>query len=267
VRQAAAVTILALACAASAAALTIHSGTVAVPAGKRGTVITTCPPPTRAMFLGVKATVDEKAELELTSLGAGGRRAVASAVNLERPGTGTLTVFAYCGRRPVRRTLAASTTVGPQKQASVTAVCPPKTSVLFGGFRAEVRRGGPEVTLNGLERVSARRWQVSAVNLEGPVADPAGKLTAIAYCTPGSPKLVAGTKSVKVPYGKTKAVTASCPSGKTLALGGFRSTHYTDRFASIYPASLLRTGSRTWTVSGHKFVPAIGKLTAIAYCR
>jgi hypothetical protein len=24
---------------------------------------------------------------------------------------------------------------------------------------------------------------------------------------------------------------------------------------------------RSWTVSGHKFVPAIGKLTAIAYCR
>ena len=263
-RQAAAVTILALACAATAAALTVHSGTVKVPPHKRGTVITTCPPPTRAMFLGLRATVEEKAALELTSLGAGGRRAVASAINPERPGAGTLTVFAYCGSRPVRQTVAASTTVGPQTQASVTAVCPPKTSVLFGGFRAQIRPApGPEVMLNGLERVSARQWRVSAVNLEGP----AGKLTAIAYCTPGSPRLIARTKSVQVPYGKTKAVTASCPAGKTLALGGFRSTPYTDRFASIYPASLMRTASRAWTVSGHKFVPAIGKLTAIAYCR
>jgi hypothetical protein len=264
VKRAAVAPILALACAATASALTIHSGTVKVPPGKRGTVIATCPPPTRAMFLGLNATVGEKAALELTSLGAGGRRAVASAINPERPGTGTLTVLAYCGRRPIRRTVAASTTVGPQKQASVTAVCPPNTSVLFGGFRAQIRPApGPEVTLNGLERISARRWRVSAVNLEGP----SGKLTAIAYCTPGSPQLIARTKSVKVPYGETKAVTASCPAGKTLALGGFRSTHYTDRFASIYPASFARTGSRAWSVSGHKFVPVIGKVTAIAYCR
>jgi hypothetical protein len=258
------VTILALACAASAAARTIHIGTVKVPPGRRGTVITTCPPPTRAMFLGLKATVGEKAALELTSLGAGGRRAVASAVNSERPGTGTLTVLAYCGRRPELRTVSASTTVPKGAQESATATCPPGTSVAFGGFRAQVRPApGPEVTLNGLERVSARRWRVSAVNLESP----SGKLTAIAYCGPGSPRLLTRMKSVKVPYGKTKAVTASCPSTKTLAFGGFRSTHYTDRFASIYPAWLVRTGSRTWTVSGHRFVPAIGKLTAIAYCR
>jgi hypothetical protein len=250
--------------AGTSAAITIHTGTVTIPAGRRGTVITTCPYPSRANFLGLKATVSENAALELTSLGAGGRRAVASAINPEGPGTGTLTVFAYCGSRPVLRTVSATTMVAKGVQASATAICPPRTSVIFGGFRAQVGRPpGPEVTLNGLERVSARRWRVSAVNLEGPP----GKLAAIAYCGRGSPRLIARTKSVKVPYGKTKAVTASCPTGRTLVLGGFRSTHYADRFASIYPASLVRTGTRTWTVSGHKFVPAIGKLTAIGYCR
>jgi hypothetical protein len=255
---------VALVCAGTATALTIHTGSVTIPPGKRATVIASCPPPTRAMFLGLKATVSEQAALELTSLGAGGRRAVASAINPERPGKGTLTVLAYCGRRPALRTVSASTTVAKGAQASVTAVCPPKTSVAFGGFRATIRPApGPEVTLNGLERISARQWRVSAVNLEGP----SGKLTAIAYCGAGSPRLVTSTDSIKVPYGKTKAVTASCPHGKTLALGGFHSTRYTDRFASIYPSSFVRTGARRWTVSGHKFVPIIGKLTAIAYCR
>ena len=56
------------------------------------------------------------------------------------------------------------------------------------------------------------------------------------------------------------------PTRSRLISCGFRSTHYTDRFASIYPASLVRTGSHSWTVSGHKFVPLIGKLTAIVYC-
>ncbi len=262
--RAGAAVVVALVCAGTAAAVTIHMGTVKIPAGKRGTVITTCPYPSRANFLGLKATVSETAALELTSLGAGGRRAAASAINPERPGTGTLTVLAYCGGRPVLRTVSASTIVAKGVQASATAICPPRTSVIFGGFKSQIRSSpGPEVTLNGLERVSARRWRVSAVNLEGPP----GKLTAIAYCGRGSPRMIARTKSVKVPYGKTKAVTASCPAGKTLALGGFRSTHYTDRFASIYPASFVRAGSRTWTVSGHKFVPVIGKLTAIAYCR
>jgi len=255
---------VAVVCAGAAAAITIHSGTVKIPAGRRGTVITTCPYPSRANFLGLEATVSESAALELTSLGAGGRRAVASAVNPERPGTGTLTVFAYCGGRAVLRTIAASVAVAKGVQASATAICPPRTSVVFGGFRATVKPApGPEVILNGLERVTARRWRVSAVNLDGPP----GKLTAIAYCGHGSPRLTARTKSVKVPYGKTQAVKASCPAGKTLVLGGFRSTHYTDRFASIYPSSFVRTGTRTWTVSGHKFVPVIGKLTAIAYCR
>jgi len=264
VKRVIAAAIVGLVCAGTATALTIHTGSVTVPPGKRGTVIATCPPPTRAMFLGLKATVSEQAALELTSLGAGGRRAVASAINPERPGKGTLTVIAYCGRREGLRTVSASTSVAKGMQASATAVCPPKTSVEFGGFRATIWPApGPEVTLNGLERISARKWRASAVNLEGP----SGKLTAIAYCGPGTRRLVASTKSVKVPYGKTKAVTALCPRGKTLAFGGFRSTHYTDRFASIYPASLVRTGSHSWTVGGHKFVPVIGKLTAIVYCR
>src|SRR5436190_15339555 len=103
---------VAVVCAGAAAAITIHSGTVKIPAGRRGTVITTCPYPSRANFLGLEATVSESAALELTSLGAGGRRAVASAVNPERPGTGTLTVFAYCGGRAVLRTIAACVGVG-----------------------------------------------------------------------------------------------------------------------------------------------------------
>src|SRR5436190_15012845 len=160
---------VAVVCAGAAAAITIHSGTVKIPAGRRGTVITTCPYPSRANFLGLEATVSEQAALELTSLGAGGRRAVASAINPERPGKGTLTVIAYCGRREELRTVSASTSVAKGAQASATAVCPPKTSVVFGGFRATIRPApGPEVTLNGLERISATKWRASAVNLEGP---------------------------------------------------------------------------------------------------
>ncbi len=178
---------VALVCAGAAAALSVHSGTVSIPRGKRGTAVATCPPPTTVRLTGLKATVGEHANLELNALIRSGRRAIASAVNPERPGTGSLTVFAYCGRGPGLRTVAADTTLAPTEQGSVTATCPAGTSVAFGGFRADA----------------------------GPAPAP----------------------------------------------------HYAERFSAIYPASMMQTGPRSWTVSGHKFVPVIGKLTAIAYCR
>ena len=257
-----------------AAAVALASGTktasktVALHAAARADA--TCGAGKRPQLAGFSTTLQNLGPyVHPRALTIGGRTVHASAANEQGPaatdGPGKVTAFAYCGSGQLAGKAAAWKTLPPGSRSSVAAQCPKGTSVAAGGFRADIAPSGhgAAVYVDGLERVSARRWRASGIN-DGSAA---GKLEARAYCTAGSPQLTTVTHSVQVPPRESRTVTATCPKGTSLALGGVRSQHYGSGYGELQLSSMRRTGSRGWRVGALKFEFVVGKLTAIAYCR
>ena len=195
---------------------------------------------------------------------ASSRVAISRATNLDSSNAGDFTTIAYCGNSPPLSTASASTIVGQNAQESVTAKCPRGTSVRLGGFNEDLSATyqGPFVEINGLERSSPRRWEVSATNLNSH----AGQLEALAYCGAGAKNLQTVRKTINLGAYETKIAIAKCPRHHRLIMGGLETQHYAANHGDIEIVAIERISARAWAVIGYKFKAAVGHLTAIAYC-
>jgi len=189
---------------------------------------------------------------------------ISRATNLDSSNAGDFSAIAYCGNAPPLSTASASTIVGPSAQESVTAKCPRGTSVRLGGFDEDMSPTytGPFVEINGLERISPRRWKVSATNLNSH----AGQLEGLAYCGAGVKKLDAVRKTVNLGAYETKIAIAKCPRHHRLVMGGLETQRYATNLGDIEIVAIEQISARSWAVIGYKYKAAVGHLTAIAYC-
>jgi hypothetical protein len=94
-------------------------------------------------------------------------------------GEAPLTAIAYCSEHVPRTTaVEEKVTVESDGRGRVKAKCENGERLAFGGFKADVTQSRAFILLRGLERTSARAWQVNALNGN----QGAGELTAFAYC-------------------------------------------------------------------------------------
>lgn len=260
--------VLAAAAIAVAAAATKKSS-VTVGENASGTATATCAKGQRATLGGFATTLAEPGPyVHPRALVLSGRSVRAGGVNEQGPGLGggpgKVTAVAYCGTRRFLGKAGAFNTAPPGQRAAATAKCPKGMYVAAGGFRSDIAPSGTGalVYVDGLERVGAGKWRASAIN-DGSAP---GKVTALAYCFPGSQALTTVTKSVVISPGKTGSVTARCPKGKAVVFGGVRSQHYGSGGGELQLSSMMRAGNRGWKVRALKFANVIGRLTSVAYC-
>ncbi len=258
--------LLAVAAVAVAAGTKTASKTVA-PHGAE-TASAQCGSGQRAQLAGFRTTLQEFGPyVHPRALVISGPSVRAGGVNEQggpSDGPGKVTAFAYCGTRRFLGKAGAFRTLGAGSRGATTAECPKGMSLGAGGFRADIAKGGDGalVYVDGLERVSSRKWRASAIN----AGSAPGKVVALAYCFPGSEAVTTVTKSVSISPGNSGSVTATCPKGKTLAFGGVRSQHYGPGYGELQLSSMTRKGTRGWRVSALKYVNSVGTLTSVAYC-
>jgi hypothetical protein len=78
--------------------------------------------------------------------------------------------------------------------------------------------------------------------------------------------VVTRSDTVKVPPKAKRAATATCPKGKSVAMGGFRNEIATDDSPEVQPIGLTRPSKRTWKDSATNVFAPAGDATSIAYC-
>ena len=263
--------VAAMALGATALAST-RTTTTSVPAGTQQFGHVACPAGQHVKSFGIQGQFaqygesesDLPLELALTDSShvIGGARGTAASHD------GSFDTTAVCGHaRGLFATPESSegTDVAAGEQKSVKAKCPRGSAVRLGGFRQEL---GPEsgagfVMTNGLSRVSARTWKVSAINL----GDDSGRLNAFAYCGDPVRHVQAVRKTKTLSEGHYGTATARCPRGSKLLMGGLHIEHYESYFGDIYITAMGPSGNGGWSVRGFKYAPQIGHLTAIAYCK
>ena len=156
--------------------------------------------------------------------------------------------------------------VGPGSAGGAGLFCGQKGELVSGGFTMPVLPGpsGPRLF------PYATPFLVSAANF----GDQVGTVTAIGYCSKDGPKLKKEKKKTNVPPGDTGSVTAKCPKGKRVMMGGFEAPEPLPGAAppefGIYPFTSKRTGTRHWKVSGFADIqgadPEEQFLRALAFC-
>jgi hypothetical protein len=179
---------------------------------------------------------------------------------------GSFTTSVRCGRAPALREASKSIDVSPNEQASVKATCPRGSSVRLGGFRQTIgspHAAGAFVMMNGLQRVRARVLKVSGINY----GTETGRLGSFAYCGAPLHQVHAVETTRTADDGEYVTATARCPRGSRFVMGGLRVQHYASSQGDIYLTAMGPAGHRGWSVTGFKYAPVPGHLTAIAYCR
>jgi hypothetical protein len=158
---------------------------------------------------------------------------------------------------------------------TLTAKCPRGERVDVGGFRSTVNQASG-IVVEDLTFRRQRIWKARFDQLGSPA-----KATAIAYCK-DTARLIRRTKTKTEPLppprakrgigpdGGVLAVTAKCPRGTTVQLGGFE---VRDSLAppirggaphGFYPAAMKATSAREWRVRGLA-LPGT-RVTAVAGC-
>jgi hypothetical protein len=163
--------------------------------------------------------------------------------------------------------------IAGQTKGSAAAKCPKGMAVVMGGFHNTLAPDeNPEALLTGLHRsLSGRIWTDSATN----DASEAANATSIAYCgrkrTLDPVTNTVGVPSATGPSTLPTSVTAKCPRGQRVALGGV-STSIDPVFSlssdAVYLSQMRRTSKRSWKVSGLNLGgnTSTAPLTAVAYC-
>jgi hypothetical protein len=130
----------------------------------------------------------------------------------------------------------------------------------LGGFHTTTN-GRVGVIVSALKPTSAA-WEADATNLS---ANP-GKLTSTAYCG-REPRLQRVVGQTAVPAFAQGSVTATCPTGTSVRLGGFSaSMAATNSGPQVIVDAFKRVSTRRWQVSAANGGGAPGSLTAIAEC-
>jgi hypothetical protein len=263
---------LALLALGAVAALASQRGqTILVGANSTGSALGSCPQGQRSVAVGF----DDQLDLPIGS----GAVVLPSALRMQPngvttqatndgPASGEMEAFVYCSvRAKARKSRIKKVPLPDGGKASATATCPPKTTVLGGGYQVPIvpNGGTPVDVISALVRPTRRTWRVTAVSLPGSSAT-AGHVTAIAYCGAGPPAVQASTTKT-VDSGATRHLIAHCPAGRHVLFGGAR-TQLGSAFGSpgVTPFGLVRAGLTKWKlVAANDGAP--GKATAIVYCR
>jgi len=149
-------------------------------------------------------------------------------------------------------------------QQAVAAKCPAGSEVTGIGAIGKSPPGPGQALLpSSLTRASSRMVISRATNLD---SSNAGDFTVIAYCG-NSPPLSTASASTIVGFNAQKSVTAKCPRGTSVRLGGFdedMSATYQGPFVEIN--GLERTSPRRWKVSATNLNSHAGQLEGLAYC-
>jgi hypothetical protein len=261
------VSVFALLAVAAGALASTRSTTTDLPPNTTKHATVECPAGTQVKSFGYEGKFDPKGETEQempTTLvrPKAASKVVAAAANVG-PVAGSFRTFARCGREPSLERVKGGDLLAPEEQRSVVAKCPRGTSVRLAGFTANVGTSGKFVAINGLERESARRLKVSALN----TGTLTGQLAAYAYCAHGSPSVHAVKKTLNLADGQERTAVARCPHGEKLLMGGLEVQHYASGNGDIYVIGMKPAGRRGWSVTGQKLFTRIGHLTSIAYCR
>jgi hypothetical protein len=251
---------------ASLAIASTRSRTVPMTANDTVNVPVHCPSGTSVKGFGGRGQTPTTFGEQLIPTGMsrpGPRQAVLSAANDSSTATQNFRAFAYCGHEPHLSEVSNSARIRTNSQGSTTARCPRGTSVMLGGFNeaSGTSHGDPFVTIEGLERTSARTWTAKATN-----GGHRGRLTALAYCASGTHRLTEVDDTVRIRPDHAKTATATCHRGHRFVMGGFSDQHYSPLEGNILITSMKRSGRRGWAVTGYRTQVPAGHLTAIAYC-
>jgi hypothetical protein len=269
----AATAVLALTGVAVAAAgkkLKTASETIAVAPDQTLSVETNCQKGTKTISGGFETESDGDFDpfLEVNQSERSGRRGWISEAFNGSDEMGDLTSFAYC-RRAKKLTRASDTVEAPVGDfITATAVCPPGTKVISGGFAGspiDLVGTTPVLYISESRRATKRSWEVSAFSN----GNENGELSAFAYCAKGK-KLKARSAtdvvSSDIPNSETAEILVRCKRNQRVISGGFGSP---DDEGDNTPRVLTskKQGKRGWSVTA--IVGGLGltvEVTAYAYC-
>lgn len=165
--------------------------------------------------------------------------------------------------------ISASTSLGPDENGADSSSCPRGFRVASGGFLNHVPDSGqfpqPMVLVNSLRRPDSGTIRVGARN----IGDQRGDLYLESYCERPAdtvPPMVARARDTSVQRNSASSVTASCPPGKVVSLGGFKSEIGANQNPLVVATGLRRVTDQKWRVTGVNLGSSPGNLTAIAYC-
>ena len=106
--------------------------------------------------------------------------------------------------------------------------CPHGRQAVGGGFKTDnftLTQGAPIFTFTS-KRAGKRGWKAAGLNVGSPGGgNPAGRLTAYAYCQKGKPKVRVRSKTVQAPALSIRNVDVKCPHRRKALSGGFNG-HY-----------------------------------------
>src|SRR5262245_51699877 len=154
-------------------------------------------------------------------------------------------------------------------QGTATAICPAGQHITFGGIGAPLGvplGSGPEMFPQQFFADSTQtKWTTVAVNGKPDDMNHPANLTSHAYCGPHSTRTVV-TKTVSVASGNVGVATATCPAGKVVLGGGYKTPPVTP-----YPYTLITrlrapTSTSVEVAAVHFAQTPTTTLTAIAYC-
>ncbi len=150
----------------------------------------------------------------------------------------------------------------PLPAKSVTAPCPAGKHLALGGYAADLGLDPTDAQIAPLAFARSHDgWRVRGVN----GGQQAGTLTSLAWCGHRSPIDAQETKAARVGPGESDSVTARCPSGERVVLGGASGELLDD--GAVLITAMRRTTKRSWQVRGANLQgSSSGRLTAIAYC-
>jgi hypothetical protein len=177
-----------------------------------------------------------------------------------------ITIQAICARGQIPQNPTPHKTVFilPGQTKSAIARCPSGQQLITGGFQRTnfASDGGNYVTES--RAVGSRAWKVSGSAYIGSGTTGGGELTAIAYCSRSSKRILTQVSSAPVPVAQganASATTPSCPGRLRLTTTGFA----LDSRNAFYAGNSIDGGDKTTANAFGYFGPA--NLTAYAYCQ
>ena len=173
-----------------------------------------------------------------------------------------LTAAAYCAKVNPAITVTKTVKVKEGHTGAATATCPAGTVVVGGGFNTRAFPHFEDV--KGMERVTARTWRVTILNITGGGTT----IMAIAYCAHGAVPIMRA-HALKIPSGGGGTVRARCPAGTQLLFGGevASAPGVGVKVAHVFPFNFSAESKTRWAVAAGNGGGAAGTLTALAYCR
>jgi hypothetical protein len=163
-------------------------------------------------------------------------------------------VFAYVARSK------RSVIIPKHASGSVTATCPGRQQVVFGGLVAQFDIALEAIVFpTGMGKTAAGKWTATGSSLS---STRGSRLASVAYCGPAKATITT-SKTVNVAGHRAGAAVATCPAGTVVVGGGFKTLPF-PFFEDV--RGLERLTARTWRATILNIGDQRTTVTAIAYC-